>query len=101
MFPAKNVMFCPPIKFRGAAVSHVPATFTLAVVVPEQPTPPCATVTVPMLPLLFTLAAACAVQLPLNFSGTCAPYGSNPKPCPEPTVTPVTAPAAADTVSCG
>ena len=100
-------MFCPPTRFTGAAVSHVPATFTLAVVVPEQPTPPCVTLTVPidpmapLDPLLFTLAVACAVQLPLNCSGTCVPYGSNPNPCSEPSVTPVTAPPAAVTVSCG
>ena len=38
-----------------AAVSHVPAALTLAVVVDEHPTPPCVTVTVPIAPLLFTL----------------------------------------------
>src|ERR1039458_7446630 len=94
-------MFCPAIRFTGAAVSQVPATFTLAVVVPEQPTPPCVTLIVPIDPLLFTLAAACAVQLPLNINGTCVPYGSNPNRCSEPTPTPVTAPPVAVTVSCG
>jgi hypothetical protein len=66
-------MFCPEIRFTGAAVSQLPDTFTLAVVVPEQPTPPCVTATVPIDPLLFTVAAACAEQLPLNAIGTCVP----------------------------
>jgi hypothetical protein len=66
-------MFCPAIRFTGAAVSHAPAAFTLAAVVPEHPTPPDVTAIVPIEPLLFTLAVAVAVQLPLNVSGTCAP----------------------------
>src|SRR5579875_2729367 len=94
-------MFCPPIRFTGAAVSHVPAAFTLAVVVDEQPTPPWVTVTAPIEPLLFTAATACAVQLPLNFSGTVAPYGSQPSPASGPTATDVTAPPAAVTVNAG
>ncbi len=53
-FPAKNVISCPPIRFTGAAVSHVPAAFTLAVVVAEQPTPPCVTVTPAIDPFAFT-----------------------------------------------
>ena len=100
-FPAKNVIFCPPIKFTGAAVSHVPAAFRLAVVVAEQPTPPCVTVTLAIDPSLFTAAVACAVQLPLNATGTLVPYGSHPSPCSLPTVTAVTAPPAAVTVSAG
>ena len=99
--PAKNVIFCPPIKFTGAAVSHVPAAFTLAVVVAEQPTPPCVTVTLAIDPFAFTAAVACAVQLPLNATGTLVPYGSHPRPCSLPTVTAVTAPPAAVTVSAG
>ena len=94
-------MLCPEIRFTGAAVSHVPATFTVAVVVPEHPTPPCVTVTAPIAPALVTLAVACAVQLPLNVNGTCVPYGSKPIPAREPTATAVTAPPLAVTVSAG
>src|SRR5580698_1445974 len=94
-------MFCPLTRFTGAAVSHVPATFTLAVVVPEQPTPPKVTAIVPIDPFVFTTAFACAVQPPLKASGAVVPYGSKPSPCDEPSVTAITAPPAAVTVSCG
>ena len=90
--------------FTAAAVSQVPAALTLAVVVPEQPTPPAVTAIDPIdptVPMLFTLAVAVAVQLPLNFKGTCVPYGSNPSPCSGPTVTALTAPPDAVTVNCG
>ena len=100
-FPAKKVIFCPPIRFTGAAVSHVPAVFRLAVVVAEQPTPPCVTVTPEIAPFALTCAVASAVHDPLNATGTLAPYGSHPNPCSLPNVTAVTAPLAAVTVSAG
>ncbi len=100
-FPPKKVIFWPAIRFTGAAVSHVPAAFKLAVVVPEQPAPPGVMVTVPIDPLLFTLAEPCAVQLPLKANGIRVPYGSNPNPCSDPTATAVTAPPGAVTVSFG
>src|SRR5208282_2329693 len=94
-------IFCPEIRFTGAAVSHVPAAFRLAVVVAEQPTPPCVTVTLAIDPFAFTAAVACAVQLPLNATGTLVPYGSHPRPCSVPSVTAVTAPPAVVNVSAG
>jgi hypothetical protein len=45
----------------------------LAVVVDEQPEPPCVTLMALIDPFVFTVAFACAVQLPLNVTGTVVP----------------------------
>ena len=73
----------------------------LAIVDDVQPDPPELTVTLAIDPLLFTAAVAAAVQFPLNATGTLVPYGSQPNPAPLPTVTDVTAPPEAVTVSTG